>query len=145
MNDGWNRIEIQPYGCALHLPPGWEAIPPVPSNGPEILRATGGPGRQVIVFKMRASGGSTAEIADKVVDRLGGLGYEDFATEEVTFAGQQGTRLEFVYRGDDRPERRSWEYFAVRPPVVFCLGLGTGDWDADRTVLEQIATRFELT
>jgi hypothetical protein len=117
----------------------------VPSNGPEIVRPTGRPGRQVIVIKMRDGGVDSNEIVNKVIDRLSGLGYEDFATDEVAFAGQQTTRLEFVYRGGDRPERRSWEYFAVRPPAMFCLGLGTYDWDADKSLLEQIAARFELT
>jgi hypothetical protein len=64
------------------------------SNGQEILRATGGAGRGVIVFKMRTSAPSTAEIAHKVIDRLSGLGYEDFTCQEPTFADQQATRLE---------------------------------------------------
>jgi hypothetical protein len=57
----------------------------------------------------------------------------------VTFADQQGTRLEFVYRGGDRPERRSREYFAVRGPALFCLGMGTYDWDLDKPVFDEIA------
>lgn len=142
---GWNRIEIAPYGCAVHLPAGWETLPPVPSNGPEILRATGGPGRQLIVFKMRTGSSSTEEVASKVVEKLSSLGYEDFATDQVRFAGQLGTRLEFVYRGGDRPDRRSREYFALRGPVVFCLGMGSYDWDTDEPVLDGIAARFELT
>jgi hypothetical protein len=80
-----------------------------------------------------------------VIDKLSDLGYEDFTTEEVTFAGRQGTRLEFVYRGGDRPERRSREYFTVRGPAVFCLGMGTYDWDVDKPVFDEIAARFELT
>lgn len=66
-------------------------LPPVPSNGQEILRATGGAGRGVIVFKMRTSAPSTAEIAHKVIDRLSGLGYVDFTCQEPTFAEQQAT------------------------------------------------------
>jgi hypothetical protein len=94
MPEGWNRIVISPYGCAVHLPCDWETLPPVPSNGQEILRATGGAGRGVIVFKMRTSAPSTAEIAHKVIDRLSGLGYVDFTCQEPTFAEQQATRLE---------------------------------------------------
>jgi len=39
----WQALKIVPYGAVLHVPAGWEALPPVPANGPEILRATGGP------------------------------------------------------------------------------------------------------
>jgi hypothetical protein len=41
----WQPFKIIPHGAVLHLPAGWAALPPVPANGPEILRATGGPGR----------------------------------------------------------------------------------------------------
>src|ERR1035438_6805526 len=36
----WHPFRIVPYGAVLHVPEGWEALPPVPANGPEILRAT---------------------------------------------------------------------------------------------------------
>jgi hypothetical protein len=52
----WQPFKIVPYGAVLHLPAGWEALPPVPANGPEILRATGGPGRNLIAFKVPARG-----------------------------------------------------------------------------------------
>jgi len=51
-----SRSRSSRTGRSCICPAGWEALPPVPANGPEILRATGGPGRNLIVFKVPARG-----------------------------------------------------------------------------------------
>src|SRR3954454_17346613 len=56
----WQAIPLAPYGAVLHVPVGWEALPPRPDNGPEIVRATGGRGRTLIVFKMPVALGTSA-------------------------------------------------------------------------------------
>src|SRR5207237_9279714 len=48
----WQAIPLVPYGAVLHVPVGWETLPPRPDNGPEIVRATGGQGRTLIIFKL---------------------------------------------------------------------------------------------
>jgi hypothetical protein len=142
----WKLIEIVPYGAVLHVPAGWEALPPVPANGPEILRATGGPGQMLIVFKMPARGRSAAQVADVARERLEAHGFADFTRTEARFAEVPGAVLEFVARDSDGTvTRRTREYFAVRGNAVFALGLGSAAWEEDVPLIEQIARRFELT
>jgi len=142
----WRPIKIVPYGAVLHVPVGWEALPPVPANGPEILRATGGPGQMVIVFKMSARGRTAMQVADAARERLAAHGFAGFTRTEVRFAGLTGVVLEFVTRDDKGTvTRRTREYFAVRGNAAFVLGMGSAAWEEHVPLIEQIAQRFELT
>src|SRR6266487_1883561 len=110
----WQPFKIVPYGAVLHVPAGWEALPPVPANGPEILRATGGPGHNLIVFKMPAKGMTAAQVADTAQEKLEAHGYDGFTRTEARFAGQLGVALDFVTRRDSTGTviYQSREYFA---------------------------------
>ncbi|WP_157878753.1 hypothetical protein [Streptomyces sp. CT34] len=145
-NAPWKAIKIVPYGAVLHVPEDWEALPPVPANGPEILRATGGPGRHLIVFKVPANGLTAAGVADKAQERLAAHGYDDFTRAEVRFAGQPGVALDFVTHrtGNATGIRRTREYFAVRGNAAFVLGMGSTTWEEHLPLIERIADRFEL-
>ncbi|WP_339134396.1 hypothetical protein WJM95_32865 [Streptomyces sp. f51] len=141
----WKPFEIIPYGVVLHVPTDWEALPPVPANGPEILRATGGAGRMLIVFKMPAGGLTAAQVADKAQEKLAAHGFADFTRTETRFAGRSGVALDFVTRdGDGKVARRTREYFAVRGNAAFVLGMGSASWAEHLPLIEQIAERFEL-
>ena len=60
-----------------------EALPPDLANGPEILRATGGPGRTVIVFKVPAREMTAGQVADRAQEKLAAHGYGDFVRGET--------------------------------------------------------------
>jgi hypothetical protein len=142
----WKPIEIVPYGAVLHVPTGWEALPPVPANGPEILRATGGPGQFLIVFKMPARERGAAQVADAAQERLAAHGFTGFTRTQARFAGHPGAVLEFVATDSEGTvTRRTREYFAVRGNAVFVLGMGSAAWEEHVPLIEQIAQRFELT
>jgi hypothetical protein len=145
-NAPWKAIKVVPYGAVLHVPADWEALPPVPANGPEILRATGGPGRSLIVFKVPARGLTAAGVADVAQEKLAAHGYDDFTRAEVRFAGQPGVALDFVTRrtGEGRVIARTREYFAVRGNAAFVLGMGSATWEEHLPLIERIAERFEL-
>ena len=142
----WQALKIVPYGAVLHVPAGWEALPPVPANGPEILRATGGPGWNLIVFKVPSQGKTAARVADMAQERLAAHGYDNFTRTEVTFAGQPGVALDFVARrdSDGAATYRTREYFAVRGNAAFILGMGSAAWEEHLPLIERIAGRFEL-
>jgi hypothetical protein len=142
----WQPFKIVPYGAVLHLPAGWEALPPVPANGPEILRATGGPGRNLIVFKVPAKDLTAAQVADVAQEKLAAHGYGDFTRAEVRFAGAPGVALDFVVARDSKGTviYRTREYFAVRGNAAFVLGMGSAAWEEHLPLIEQIAGRFEL-
>jgi hypothetical protein len=142
----WHPFKIVPYGAVLHLPAGWEALPPVPANGPEILRATGGPGRNLIVFKVAAKNATAAQVADVAQAKLVNHGYDSFTRAEVRFAGVPGVSLDFVARRDSQGAvlYRTREYFAVRGNAAFVLGMGSATWEQHLPLIEQIAGRFEL-
>lgn len=141
----WQAIKIIPYGVVLHVPAGWEALPPVPANGPEILRATGGPGQNLIVFKMSAGGRGAVQVAAAAQERLAAHGFEDFTRTEVRFAGLPAAMLEFVTRDSGGTvTRRTREYFAVRGNAVFALGMGSTTWEEHLPLIQEIADRFEL-
>jgi hypothetical protein len=145
-NASWKVIEIVPYGAVLHVPADWEALPPVPANGPEILRATGGPGRNLIVFKVAARGLTAAGVADKAQEKLEAHGYDDFTRAEVRFAGQPGVALDFVTHRTSTGTviHRTREYFAVRGNAAFVFGMGSTTWEEHLPLIERIAERFEL-
>lgn len=145
-NAAWQAFKIVPYGAVLHVPAGWEALPPVPANGPEILRATGGRGRSLIVFKVPANAMTAAQVADIAQEKLAAHGYDDFTRAEVTFAGQSGMALDFVTRRSSNGAviHRTREYFAVRGNAAFVLGMGSTTWAEHLPLIEQIAARFEL-
>lgn len=130
----------------LHVPVGWETLPPRPDNGPEIVRATGGAGRTLIVFKMPVPRGTTAaRVAADVQERLAAHGYEDFSTADAEFAGTSGTALDFVNpRRSGATPYRSREYFVVRGTAAFALGTGSADWPDYLPLVEELARRFEL-
>lgn len=141
----WRPIEVVPYGAVLHVPADWEALPPVPANGPEILRATGGPGRNLILFKVPARGMTVAQVADTAQERLSAHGYDGFARFEARFAGRSGLVLEFATKTvRDVVIHRTREYFAVRGNAAFVLGMGSASWDEHLPLIEEIAARFEL-
>ena len=145
-NTAWQPITIVPYGAVLHVPADWETLPPVPANGPEILRATGGPGQTLIVFKMPAMGQTATQVADVAREKLAAHGYDDFTRTEARFAGRPGAVLEFVTRGNEGTvTRRMRDYFAVRGSAAFMLAMGSATWDEHLPLIEQIAQRFELT
>ncbi|MGF1426705.1 hypothetical protein [Kitasatospora sp. LaBMicrA B282] len=144
--DNWQRFEIVPYGAALHVPAGWEALPPEPANGPEILRATGGPGRNLIVFKIPARGLTAARIAETAQQKLAAHGYTDFTHAETRFAGQPAVSLDFITRSSNGTAiYRTREYFTVRGNAGFILGMGSTTWEEHLPLIEEIARRFELT
>jgi hypothetical protein len=141
----WHPFRIVPYGAVLHVPEGWEALPPVPANGPEILRATGGPGRNLIVFKVPARDLTAAQVADVAQEKLAAHGYGDFTRAEVRFAGVPGVALDFITRNSKGTViYRTREYFAVRGSAAFVLGMGSATWEEHLPLIEQIAGRFEL-
>jgi hypothetical protein len=141
----WRAIKIVPYGAILHVPAGWEALPPNLANGPEILRATGGPGRNLIVFKAPAKDLTAAQVADVAQEKLTAHGYDDFTRSQVRFAGQPGVALDFVVRhSGGKIIYRTREYFAVRGNAAFVLGMGSATWEEHLPLIEQIAQRFEL-
>jgi hypothetical protein len=149
----WHPFKIVPYGAVLHVPEGWEALPPVPANGPEILRATGGPGRNLIVFKVPARDPAgtvpgdltAAQVADVAQEKLAAHGYGDFTRAEVRFAGVPGVALDFITRNSKGTVvYRTREYFAVRGNAAFVLGMGSATWEEHLPLIEQIAGRFEL-
>ena len=141
----WHPFRIVPYGAVLHVPAGWEALPPVPANGPEILRATGGPGRNLIVFKVPARALTAAQVADVAQEKLAAHGYGDFTRAEARFAGQPGVALDFATRNSEGTViSRTREYFAVRGNAAFVLGMGSATWEEHLPLIEQIAGRFEL-
>jgi hypothetical protein len=142
----WQAIPLVPYGAVLHVPVGWETLPPRPENGPEIVRATGGHGRTLIVFKMPvAPGTGAALVAAGARERLAAHGYEGFGTWEAEFAGGTGVALDFVNprRGGATPYR-SREYFTVRGAAAFALGTGGADWENYLPLVDELARRFEL-
>lgn len=141
----WQTVDLPLYGARLRIPRDWETLPPVPANGHELVRATGGGGLQVIVFKLRAHSRSTAVIATKIQATLEPQGFTDFVVSEVGFAGPAGALLEFRYTGGDRPERTSWEYVAIRGSAVFVLGISSDEPDEHRPVVKAIAGTFALT
>ncbi|OJV82969.1 MAG: hypothetical protein BGO37_13465 [Cellulomonas sp. 73-92] len=143
----WTALPIVPYGAVLHVPGGWEALPPVPANGPEVLRATGGPRENLIVFKVPTRGRSAVQVADTAQERLAAHGYDDFVRTQVTFAGRPGVALDFVTvrDADGAVVYRTREYFAVRGHAAFILGMGSATWEQHLPLIEAIAERFELT
>jgi hypothetical protein len=142
----WHPIPLTPYGAILHVPRGWEAMPPEPANGPEIMRATGGAGRNLTVFKVPAGGRTADEVADVAQGRLEAHGYSDFTRAAVRFAGQPGVALDFVTRNSNGDEiYRTREYFAVRSNAGYVLGMGSRTWQEHLPLIEAIAIRFELT
>ena len=145
MTETWRSIEIVPYGAILHVPAGWEALPPVPANGPEILRATGGPGQNLIVFKIPARGMSADQVADQAQARLEAHGYDGFTRRAVPFAGQDGIALDFAVRDSAGAMiQQTREYFAVRGHAGYVLGMGSRRWTEHLPLIEEIARRFEL-
>jgi hypothetical protein len=141
----WQSFKIVPYGAVLYVPADWEALPPVPANGPEILRATGGPGQNLIVFKVPARGLSAAEVTDVAQQKLAAHGYGDFIRAEARFAGQPGIALDFITRNSKgTASYRTREYFAVRGHAAFVLGMGSASWEEHLPLIEEIADRFEL-
>jgi len=143
----WQAIPLVPYGAVLHLPAGWETVPPRPDNGPEIVRATGGHGRMLIVFKFPvALGTGAAQVAAGAQERLAAHGFDDFSTSDADFAGGTGVALDFVNpRPGSAGPYRSREYFTVRGPAAFALGAGSSNWADYRPLVEEVARRFELT
>jgi hypothetical protein len=142
----WVAVDLPVYGVSLRLPPGWETLPPAPSNSEqELLRATGDGGMQVIVFKFHSRGLTASEVATRTRARLETLGFTDFARTEVSFAGSAGALLSFRSTTSDYPERTSWEYFAVRGPAAFALGLSSAEPDTDRETAEAISGAVRLT
>jgi hypothetical protein len=142
----WQAIPLVPYGAVLHVPVGWETLPPRPENGPEIVRATGGRGRTVIVFKMPiAPGTSATKVAAGAQERLAAHGYEEFSTSAAEFAGGTAVALDFVNpsRSGATPYHTR-EYFAVRGSAAFALGTGSADWADYLPLAEELARRFEL-
>jgi hypothetical protein len=142
-DNSWQRIDIVPYGAVLHVPAGWETLPPKPENGPEILRAKAGR-HNLIVFKFGVAEGRTVtQVVDTVRDRLAAHGYVDFSQTGVPFAGLPGAALDFAHHNEERgTSYRSREYFALRGSAAFALGSAT--WADDLPLIERIAARFEL-
>lgn len=141
---GWAEVNLNNYGARLRLPPGWETLPPVPSNGHELIRATGGGSLEVIVFKLRSHGLPVTEIAAHTQSTLEQRDYVDFDLVEHHFGGAAGARLSFRYGDDEQPGRASWEYFAARGPAVFILGLSSAHPDQDQPMVEALASTFTL-
>lgn len=142
----WQAIPLVPYGAVLHVPVGWETLPPRPDNGPEIVRATGGQGRTLIVFKMPVAPGTSAtQVAAGAQERLAAHGYEDFSTSDAVFGGGKSVALDFVNpRRSAATPYRTREYFTVRGTAAFALGTGSADWAEYLPLVEELARRFEL-
>lgn len=142
----WRAIPLVPYGAILHVPAGWQTLPPRPDNGPEIVRATGGGGRTLIVFKFAvAADAGPGKVAAGAQERLSAHGYEDFSTSEVEFAGGPAVALDFVNpRRSGATPYHTREYFTVRGNAAYALGTGGADWVAYLPLVEEIARRFEL-
>lgn len=136
----WVPVDLAVHGAGLRVPPGWETLPPVPSNGAELIRVTSGASVEVIVFKLRSHGRPATDIATRTRARLAERGYTDFAQTEPPFAGGDGARLEFRVTA----ERTSWEYFAVRGPAAFVLALSSVRPDEDGALVEALASTFHL-
>jgi hypothetical protein len=138
----WLPIDLPAYGAGLRVPRGWETLPPVPSNGAELIRVTSGAALQLIVFKLRRAGaGPVADIAARTRTRLEERGYVDFAQTALPFAGGTGARLDFRAADADRTSR---EYFAVRGPAVFVLAVAGVGTDEDAALADAVAATFHL-
>ena len=73
--------------------------------------------------------------------------FQNFAFQEITFAGRKATRLEFDRKVLDQPRGSLWSAWELFVNVLgdrFCFGLGTLDIEGDRALFEQMAASVEL-
>jgi hypothetical protein len=143
----WQRFERPDFGYAIRVPEGWTERPPNLKNSPwETARYVEAADRRrsVVVFRQPIRPGRSAgQVAEIVLPILEGVGFGEFAIEDVPVGGRPGARLDCT-RHD---AGRVWavrEYFVVQDTVAFCVGCGTSVPDEDDPLFARIVEGFEL-
>lgn len=149
MEDASFKVITKPeLGFSVRVPKDWAEFPPVLSSSPwEVARFAYRDDENhimCIVFRMPGSPGldprGTAEQARAALKKKG---YGNASLTRVDVGGRPGSLLTF-----DKPTKAGvWsarEYFVSAGNVVYCLGLGTSDPDADGETFDAIAARFDV-
>ncbi|MFC4587017.1 hypothetical protein [Sphaerisporangium corydalis] len=142
----FRRVQKAEYGFAVNIPESWAEREPDPSNSQyEVARfvAHDKAHRTCLVFRRPAEGVTAASAAERARDRLEALGFGRFEVSEGNLGDQAAVRLDF----DRASGHGLWsvrEYFVATGGLMYCLGLGSSDAEADAETLDALATGFEI-
>ena len=139
-------------GLALRIPKAWKEQPPNLRNSlGEVARFredSAGRLTMCLVFRHPNPDDKTTVQAAEGAKNVLQASFQNFAFQEITFAGRKATLLEFDKEAGPKQPRGSiwsvWEHFVNVEGYRFCFGLGTTDIEGDRELFEQMAAAVEL-
>ena len=137
-------------GLTLRIPNAWKDEPPNLRNSlGEVARFRGdsaGLSTMCLVFRHpNPDDKTTVQAAEGAKNSLQ-ASFQNFAFQEITFAGRKATLLEFDKKANQ--PRGSiwsvWHHFVNIEGYTFCCSFGTLDIERDRELFEQMAAAVEL-
>ncbi len=138
-------------GLTLRIPNAWKEEPPNLRNSlGEVARfreASAGRLNICLVFRHpNPDDKTTVQAAEGAKNSLQ-ASFQNFAFQEITFAGRKATLLEFDKKAPNQPRGSIWSvwhHFVNVEGYTFCCSFGTLDIEGDRELFEQMAAAVEL-
>ena len=147
-----NAVELRRYRneewkFELDIPEGWIVEPPVPSNGPEVIRfhsPVPGPDG-LIVWRSRQdprlSPKATSEATQKVLAKGG---FSNFVSGETSIGSRRVQTLDFEQTLPDGSLMSCRHYFVIDGSVLYILGFGTNRRDEMFGTIDRVAKSFSF-
>ncbi len=138
-------------GLTLRIPKAWKELPPDLRNSlneaARFVQDSAPWSAICLVFWNPNPDDKTTRQAAEGAKNVLQASFQNFAFQEITFAGRKATRLECDKKVLDQPRGSLWSVWELFVNVLgdrFCFGLGTTDIEGDRELFEQMAAAVEL-
>jgi beta-lactamase regulating signal transducer with metallopeptidase domain len=129
----------------LDIPKRWVVMPPVPSNGPEVIRFNsqeGGTHGLVIWRSPYDPKQDPKAMSDAVQQILANGGFSNFVPGETTIGSRRVLTLDFERTNADGTLLSCRHYFVIDGPLIYTLGFGSTKRDEMFDTYERMAKSF---
>ena len=129
----------------LDVPKEWVVEPPVPSNGPEVIRfhsPVPGPDGLIVWRSMNYPDQTPKSYSDAVQQVLAKGGFSNFVSGETSIGSRRVQTLDFEQTLPDGSLMSCRHYFVVDGGVRYVLGFGTNNRKAMFETFDRVAKSF---
>jgi beta-lactamase regulating signal transducer with metallopeptidase domain len=129
----------------LDIPKQWVVMPPVPSNGPEVIRfhlQENGPLALIVWRSVSESKQSSDAVRYWTQKVLAKAGYSNFVSSETSIGSRHVATLDFDLTLPDGSLLNCRHYFVVDGTVQYVLGFGASSRGAEFDTFDRVAKSF---
>jgi beta-lactamase regulating signal transducer with metallopeptidase domain len=144
-SDGMRHYRNDQWKFELDIPAQWVVMPPVPSNGPEVVRFESKENGYHGLIVWRAANDprqDSKSLRDAIQKVLANGGFSNFVAGETRIGSRQVLTLDFDRTNPDGNVWSCRQYYIIDGALMYTLGFGTTGRDAMFETYDRMAKSF---